>query len=161
MRSIVIVALQLSLIVAIMLPLDAGGWSLPATALVGAGIAMGAWALTANRPGNFNIRPDVKPGGRHVTQGPYAYVRHPMYLAVMLGMLGFCPRLRDAVAVGGARRAGRRAGDQDGHRGSADGRAPSGLRRIRPIDETHRSVHLVGIGRASSVCPMATAARVS
>jgi protein-S-isoprenylcysteine O-methyltransferase Ste14 len=89
MRSIVIVALQLSLIAAIMLPFDAGGWSLPATALVGAGIALGAWALTANRPGNFNIRPDVKPGGRHVTQGPYAYVRHPMYLAVMLGMLGF------------------------------------------------------------------------
>jgi len=90
MRSIVIVALQLSLIVVIMLPLDAGGWSLPATALVASGIAVGAWALTANRPGNFNIRPDVKPSGRHVTHGPYAYVRHPMYLAVMLGMLGFC-----------------------------------------------------------------------
>ena len=63
MRSIVIVALQLSLIVAIMLPLDAGGWSLSASALVGAGIATGAWALTANRPGNFSIRPEVKPGG--------------------------------------------------------------------------------------------------
>jgi protein-S-isoprenylcysteine O-methyltransferase Ste14 len=90
MRSIVIVALQLSLIFAIMLPLPAGAWSLPATALVAAGIAVGTWALTANRPGNFNIRPDVKPGGRHVTHGPYAYVRHPMYLAVMLAMLGFC-----------------------------------------------------------------------
>ena len=90
MRSIFIVALQLSLIVAIMLPLPAGGWSLTATALVGSGIAVGAWALTANRPGNFNIRPDVKPGARHVTHGPYAYVRHPMYLAVMLAMLGFC-----------------------------------------------------------------------
>jgi protein-S-isoprenylcysteine O-methyltransferase Ste14 len=90
MRSIVIVALQLSLIVAIMLPLDAGGWSPAATALVAAGVAVGAWALTANRPGNFNIRPDVKPGARHVTHGPYAYVRHPMYLAVMLAMLGFC-----------------------------------------------------------------------
>ena len=90
MRSIVIVALQLSLIVAIAAPFDAVGWSLPATALVAAGIAVGAWALTANRPGNFNIRPDVKPGGRHVTHGPYACVRHPMYLAVMLAMLGFC-----------------------------------------------------------------------
>jgi protein-S-isoprenylcysteine O-methyltransferase Ste14 len=90
MRSIVIVALQISLIVAIMQPLDAGGWSLSASALVGAGIAMGAWALTANRLGNFSIRPEVKPGGRLVTGGPYAYVRHPMYLAVMLAMLGFC-----------------------------------------------------------------------
>ncbi len=90
MRSIVIVALQISLIVVIMLPLDAGAWSLPATALVAAGIAVGAWALTANRPGNFNIRPEVKPGGQLVTRGPYAYVRHPMYLAVMLAMPGFC-----------------------------------------------------------------------
>jgi protein-S-isoprenylcysteine O-methyltransferase Ste14 len=90
MRSFAIVALQLSLIVAIMLPFDAGGWSVPATALVGAGIAVGMWALTANRPGNFNIRPEVKPGGRLVTGGPYAYVRHPMYLAVMLAMPGFC-----------------------------------------------------------------------
>ena len=90
MRSIVIVALQLTLIVAIAAPFDTVAWSLPATALVAAGIAVGAWALTANRPGNFNIRPEVKPGGRHVTHGPYACVRHPMYLAVMLAMLGFC-----------------------------------------------------------------------
>jgi protein-S-isoprenylcysteine O-methyltransferase Ste14 len=46
--------------------------------------------LTANRPGNFNIRPEPKPGGQLVTSGPYRYVRHPMYLAVLLGMLGFC-----------------------------------------------------------------------
>ena len=90
MRSIVIVALQISLIAAIMLPFDARGWTPPAGALVLAGIAMGAWALTANRLGNFNIRPEVKPGGRLVTAGPYTYVRHPMYLAVMLAMPGFC-----------------------------------------------------------------------
>ena len=90
MRSFLLVALQISLIAAIALPFGAVGWSLPASALVGAGIAVGAWALTANRPGNFNIRPEVKPGGRLVTRGPYAYVRHPMYLAVMLAMSGFC-----------------------------------------------------------------------
>ncbi len=90
MRSFVIVTLQISLIAAIMLPFDADGWSLPASVLVAAGAAVGAWALTANRPGNFNIRPEVKPGGEMVTRGPYAYVRHPMYLAVMLAMPGFC-----------------------------------------------------------------------
>jgi protein-S-isoprenylcysteine O-methyltransferase Ste14 len=90
MWSFVIVALQVSLIATIMLPFDAGGWSLPASALVAAGIAVGAWALTANRPGNFNIRPDAKPDGQMVTRGPYAHVRHPMYLAVMLAMPGFC-----------------------------------------------------------------------
>ena len=90
MRSFVLVALQLSLIAAIALPFGAADWSALATTLVAAAIAMGLWALTANRPGNFNIRPEPKPGGRLVTSGPYRYVRHPMYLAVLLGMLGFC-----------------------------------------------------------------------
>jgi protein-S-isoprenylcysteine O-methyltransferase Ste14 len=90
MRSFTIVALQVALIVAIALPFDAVGWNVPAGVLVAAGIAIGVWALTANRPGNFDIRPEPKPGGQLVTRGPYAYVRHPMYLAVMLGLLGFC-----------------------------------------------------------------------
>ena len=90
MRSFTIVAMQISLIVAIALPFDAVGWTLPASALVAAGIIVGLWALTANRPGNFAIRPEPKPDGQLVTRGPYAYVRHPMYLAVMLAMLGFC-----------------------------------------------------------------------
>jgi len=90
MRSLVLVLLQLSLIAAIALPFGPAGWSAAATALVVAGVALGVWALTANRPGNFNIRPEPKPGGRLATGGPYRYVRHPMYLAVMVGMLGFC-----------------------------------------------------------------------
>ena len=90
MRSFVLVALQLSLIAAIALPFGAADWSALATTLVAAAIALGLWALTANRPGNFNIRPEPRPGGRLVTSGPYRYVRHPMYLAVLLGMLGFC-----------------------------------------------------------------------
>jgi protein-S-isoprenylcysteine O-methyltransferase Ste14 len=56
--------------------------------LLGAGAAVGIWALSANRPGNFNIRPDPREGARLVTGGPYAHVRHPMYLAVLLAMAG-------------------------------------------------------------------------
>lgn len=90
MRSFLIVALQLSLIAAIALPFGASGWSVAATALVGAGIATGIWALRANPPGNFNIRPEPKADGRLATRGPYRHVRHPMYLAVLLATLGFC-----------------------------------------------------------------------
>jgi protein-S-isoprenylcysteine O-methyltransferase Ste14 len=90
MRSSVLVALQLSLMAAIVLPFDANRWSAAASVLVAAGIAVGLWALTANRPGNFNIRPEPRSGGRLVTGGPYRHVRHPMYLAVLLSMLGFC-----------------------------------------------------------------------
>jgi protein-S-isoprenylcysteine O-methyltransferase Ste14 len=90
MRSFAIVALQLSLIAAIALPFGATGWNTAGSVLVAAGMIVGAWALTANRPGNFNIRPEPKAGGQLATDGPYGYVRHPMYLAVMLAMLGFC-----------------------------------------------------------------------
>ena len=90
MRSIVIVTLQLGLIGAIALPLGATGWNHAASALVGAGIALGIYALSANRPGNFNIRPEPKSGGHLVRRGPYRHIRHPMYSAVMLAMLGMC-----------------------------------------------------------------------
>ncbi|PWB57664.1 MAG: hypothetical protein C3F16_15110 [Betaproteobacteria bacterium] len=69
--------------------LDAGAIGPGFVALLGAGVAVGAWALAANRPGNFNIRPDPHPEGRLVTGGPYAWVRHPMYLAVLLAMAAF------------------------------------------------------------------------
>jgi len=52
-----------------------------------AGIALGAWALSANRPGNFNIRPVPKVGGQLVRSGPYAYIRHPMYSSILLAGL--------------------------------------------------------------------------
>ena len=48
------------------------------------GLAIGAWALTANRPGNFNIRPTPRVGGQLVRGGPYRWIRHPMYTCVAL-----------------------------------------------------------------------------
>lgn len=47
------------------------------------GMVVGLWALSANRPGNFNIRPNPRAGGQLVQQGPYRWIRHPMYTAVM------------------------------------------------------------------------------
>lgn len=57
----------------------------PAGAWVSAalGVLLGGWALRANRPGNFNIRPSPRAGARLVQQGPYRWIRHPMYTAVM------------------------------------------------------------------------------
>jgi protein-S-isoprenylcysteine O-methyltransferase Ste14 len=48
------------------------------------GAAVGAWALRANRPGNFNIRPTPRANGHLVEHGPYRWVRHPMYTSVLL-----------------------------------------------------------------------------
>ncbi len=52
------------------------------------GVLFGLWAITYNRLGNFNIRPELKDGCTLVTTGPYRLVRHPMYTSVMLMTLG-------------------------------------------------------------------------
>jgi protein-S-isoprenylcysteine O-methyltransferase Ste14 len=48
-----------------------------------AGALLGLWALSSNRPGNFNIRPTPREGGQLVQQGPYRWIRHPLYTAVV------------------------------------------------------------------------------
>ncbi len=68
-------------------------------ALLVAGLAIGAWAISANRPGNFNIRPEPKEGGLLVTAGPYRWIRHPMYLAVLVTMAAFVAAGDAAQAV--------------------------------------------------------------
>ena len=85
----VLVALQLSLIAALAwlaAPAFLGGRAgIFAWALAAAAVGLGAWALGNNRPGNFNIHPAPKAGGQLVQQGPYRWMRHPMYSAVLLG----------------------------------------------------------------------------
>ncbi len=50
------------------------------------GIILGLWAIFEQRPGNFNITPTNKAGARLITRGPYRYIRHPMYLAIILAL---------------------------------------------------------------------------
>ena len=51
---------------------------------LGMSAMVGLWALTANRPGNFNIHPSPRTDGKLVMYGPYRWIRHPMYTAVNL-----------------------------------------------------------------------------
>jgi len=48
------------------------------------GILLGLWAIYSMRIGNFNITPEIKQSGEMVTRGPYKFVRHPMYLAIIV-----------------------------------------------------------------------------
>ncbi len=52
--------------------------------LLAASGLLALWALAANRPGNFNIRPTPRRGGSLITNGPYRWIRHPMYTSVLL-----------------------------------------------------------------------------
>lgn len=52
--------------------------------LLGVSGLVGLWALSANRLGNFNIHPTPHQNGQLVEHGPYRWIRHPMYTAVLL-----------------------------------------------------------------------------
>ena len=83
-----LVGLQFGLVAAVAVPAarpflvgvaGAGPWLLMLS-----GLTLGTWALTCNRPGNFNIHPPPREGGQLVQSGPYRWIRHPMYSAVLL-----------------------------------------------------------------------------
>ncbi len=87
--SFLLVGAQFALIVALVATTQPLGTPLVNAlvfALVVLATFVGIGALAANRPGNFNIRPEPKAATRLVTDGIYRWVRHPMYLAVLLAM---------------------------------------------------------------------------
>ena len=52
------------------------------------GLGGGIVTLYYNRLGNFNVYPHPKQDARLITTGPYRYIRHPMYLSLIVMMLG-------------------------------------------------------------------------
>lgn len=58
---------------------------LQAFMLMGASVTLAGWTLLHNRPGNFNISPKPRMWCVVVVTGPYQWVRHPMYSALLLG----------------------------------------------------------------------------
>jgi protein-S-isoprenylcysteine O-methyltransferase Ste14 len=76
------------------------GWSEMPLALVLAGLALEAlgflvvgWVLLTNPFASSAVRIQEERGHQVITTGPYALVRHPMYLAVALVCLGSGPAL--------------------------------------------------------------------
>lgn len=55
--------------------------------LEGAAGFLGLWAIWTMGIDNLNVTPDVKQRARLVTNGPYRYIRHPMYSALLAGGL--------------------------------------------------------------------------
>ena len=56
--------------------------------LCGAGAVLGIIVLCYNRPRNFSVYPEVRVDADLITDGPYRYIRHPMYSALIMMMLG-------------------------------------------------------------------------
>ncbi len=51
------------------------------------GILLGIWAVVTMKVKNLNVFPEVKSGSHLVTGGPYRWIRHPMYTALLMIML--------------------------------------------------------------------------
>ena len=69
--------------------LGTGPW-LAAPPLIGlelAGLGVVAWAVVTMRPHRVNPLPNVRSAATLVTNGPYRWIRHPMYTGVLLSML--------------------------------------------------------------------------
>jgi protein-S-isoprenylcysteine O-methyltransferase Ste14 len=71
----------------------------PVIGLLAGSASLAFWALTANRPGNFNIRPTPRHGGVLVTSGPYRWIRHPMYTAVLMAAAAAAAQSRERADV--------------------------------------------------------------
>ncbi|MDD2358039.1 MAG: isoprenylcysteine carboxylmethyltransferase family protein [Thiovulaceae bacterium] len=89
MKSRILVFIQFLAIFLMILPLGGEVQNLySGLVIISAGIIIGLFAIKAHSPGNFNIRPDIKEECVLVSHSIYKYIRHPMYLSVLLSMLG-------------------------------------------------------------------------
>ena len=48
------------------------------------GFIISLWGILAMKLGNFNIQPEVNPTAHFVSNGPYKFIRNPMYSGLIL-----------------------------------------------------------------------------
>lgn len=78
-----LVAFQFILIAALLFftPIELHPIALPFQILA---IFIGLWAVKTMHLGQFNIVPDPRSDTQIIASGPYRYIRHPMYLSILL-----------------------------------------------------------------------------
>ncbi len=72
--------------------------------VVALGLYCGSFSVVARTlivmvPGSFNIRPTLKKKAKLVSSGPYRYIRHPMYLGVILACAGLLATSADVWRI--------------------------------------------------------------
>jgi len=89
MKSKILVFIQFLAIILMLLPLfPTVSYKLFALPILVIGLGVGLLAILKHPINNFNIRPDIKENCLLMTDGIYAYMRHPMYFSVIVSMLG-------------------------------------------------------------------------
>jgi len=89
MKSKILVALQFLIIFLMLLSIGSQTeYLLVGVAFIAMAMLVGFLAIAQHQRGNFNIRPDIKEDCKLVITGIYRFIRHPMYLSVLLAMFG-------------------------------------------------------------------------
>lgn len=87
-KSILLVSLQFVFIFLLLLGSPLANISLLAYAFIILSILLALWAIATMHKSKLRIRPEPSPDATLITAGPYRFIRHPMYAAILLGSTG-------------------------------------------------------------------------
>lgn len=87
-KSIFLVALQFLFIFLLLLGSPLTNISLVGYAFFSLSIFLVLWAIVTMKKSKLRILPQPSANATLVTNGPYRFIRHPMYTAILLGSVG-------------------------------------------------------------------------
>jgi protein-S-isoprenylcysteine O-methyltransferase Ste14 len=87
-KSILLVALQFLFIVLLLLGSSFINIPLLAYAFLGISVLLIFWAIIAMQKSKLRILPEPSLHATLITNGPYRFIRHPMYTAILLASTG-------------------------------------------------------------------------
>lgn len=87
-KSILLVSLQFLFILLLLSGISLKNISLSAIILMLLSAGLILWAIIAMQKSKLSILPQPSANATLITKGPYRFIRHPMYTAILLGSLG-------------------------------------------------------------------------
>ncbi|MEI7734691.1 MAG: isoprenylcysteine carboxylmethyltransferase family protein [Ferruginibacter sp.] len=88
LKSFILVTLQFTLIGVLLFTTAPFAVSVASTVLIAASVLLVIWAIAVMQQSKFRISPVPAAAAVLVTSGPYRFIRHPMYTAILLGAAG-------------------------------------------------------------------------
>ena len=87
-KSIFLVSLQFLFILLLVFGISLKNISLSTITFMGLSATLMFWAIIAMQKSKLSILPEPTANAILITNGPYRFIRHPMYTAVLLGSTG-------------------------------------------------------------------------
>jgi protein-S-isoprenylcysteine O-methyltransferase Ste14 len=87
-KSILLVTLQFVFIFLLLSSSPLSNISAAAYAFIMLSILLVLWAIVTMQKSKLRILPEPSPHATLITNGPYRFIRHPMYTAILLGCSG-------------------------------------------------------------------------